>query len=223
MTEWRFGLEVKTSLIVMKTYLLLFLLLCSTLLSCFRKGEDDPFISLRSRKARVEGKWKVKTLFIKQTNTYKTYKDEYFQKLENGIQTDSLVEYVNGSPVISSSKSTRKVLYYFKKNGRFEMYDYGGATDTSILMGTWAFNIRGGGKKHRELININIERNFTTFFAPQRYWLIYGTSQSNFLCQLQELRHRKMVWLDHEVVTNVNPTGDYLGYARESYIELEPE
>lgn len=195
----------------------------SSLLSCFKKGEDDPFISLRSRKARVEGKWKVKTLSIKQTNTYRTHKDEFFHKLENGINTDSIVEYINGSQVISTGTSTRKILYYFTKGGKFEMYDYSGTSDTSILMGTWAFNIRGGGKKHRELININIERYSSTFLGPPRYWVLLRNSESGFLCQLQELRHQKMVWLDNYVDTNVNPTGDYLGYSRESYIELEPE
>jgi hypothetical protein len=204
-------------------YSLLFLIITCFLSSCFKKGEDDPFLSFRSRKARVEGRWKVKSLFVRQTNTYKDHKDEYFQKLENGVATDSTVEYLNGSPLINSTKSKRKILYYFTKGGRFEMYDYRGTSDTSILMGTWSFNIRGGDKKHRELIYINLERNFNTFFSPPTYWLLYRTSESGLLCQLQELRHKKMVWLDHHVDTNVNPTGDYLGYATESYIELEPE
>ncbi|NCU04750.1 MAG: hypothetical protein GXC73_12260 [Chitinophagaceae bacterium] len=207
----------------MKKYLLLFVLISSTFLSCFKKGEDDPFISFRSRKARVEGRWKVKTLFIKQTNKYKTYKDEYYQKLENGVQTDSIVEYINGVPVTGTAKGNRKILYSFSKGGQFQMKDFKGDKDTMILTGTWSFNVRGGGVKRRELIYINIERQWDTFFGTPPFWVLYRSSQNGFLCQLQELRHRKMVWLDHWVDTNVNPTGDYLGYERESYIELEPE
>lgn len=207
----------------MRTYFILSLIISSALLSCFRKGEDDPFISLRSRKARVEGKWKVKTLSIKQSNIYKTHKDEFFQTIKNGIHTDSVVEYINGVQVTSSTKINRRVLYYFTKGGHFEMYDYRGEKDTSILTGTWAFNIRGGGKKHRELIYINIERNLPISMGQQRYWILYRETFNHFLCQLQELRHEKMVWLDHYIETNMNPTGEYLGYARESYIELEPE
>ncbi|HLP39837.1 hypothetical protein [Lacibacter sp.] len=207
----------------MKKYLLLFLLLSSTFLSCFRKGEDDPFVSFRSRKARVEGRWKVKTLFVKQVNKYTTHKDEFFQKLENGVFADSIVEYINGAPLITKGTSKRTILYSFSKGGQFEMKDYMGDKDTMILTGTWSFNVRGGGNRHRELIYINIERQWTTFFGTPRYWVLFRMSQNSFLCQLQELRHKKMVWKDDLVETNVNPTGDYLGYERESYIELEPE
>jgi len=42
------------------TILLLAILLPTVLfVSCLKAGEDDPFISLRSRKARIAGEWKV--------------------------------------------------------------------------------------------------------------------------------------------------------------------
>jgi hypothetical protein len=51
------------------TFLILFLGLFLTFpfQSC-KKGEDDPFISFRSRKARVEGEWTIKELILNGTN-----------------------------------------------------------------------------------------------------------------------------------------------------------
>ena len=41
---------------------LFFALLTILLNSCFKKGEDDPFVSLRTRKDRVAGKWMVTSI-----------------------------------------------------------------------------------------------------------------------------------------------------------------
>ena len=48
---------------------LLAMLAFGLLFSC-KKGENDPFISLRSRKARIVGEWKLQKGFEKTTGTY---------------------------------------------------------------------------------------------------------------------------------------------------------
>ncbi|MDD4575741.1 MAG: hypothetical protein PHI36_04870, partial [Bacteroidales bacterium] len=54
----------------MKNYKIILLLLAvfATTFSACKKGEDDPALSLRSRKARVAGEWKMTN--IKSTNTF---------------------------------------------------------------------------------------------------------------------------------------------------------
>lgn len=39
--------------------LLIFVILTGTILPSCRKGEGDPFLTLRSRKARITGEWKM--------------------------------------------------------------------------------------------------------------------------------------------------------------------
>ena len=78
--------------------LLLIVVMMSTLLEgCFRKGENDPFISFRSRKARMSGSW-----------TITEFTGDYLVKLndgenrkillkQNGITISETTEYINMS------------------------------------------------------------------------------------------------------------------------------
>lgn len=56
----------------MKNKLLLGLLIVSaigtTVVSSCKRGKDDPFLSLRSRKGRMEGEWKVVSMTVNGTN-----------------------------------------------------------------------------------------------------------------------------------------------------------
>jgi len=54
-------------------FLLLVVVMSTLLEGCFRKGENDPFVSLRSRKARMTGVWDITE-----------FKGDYLRKLNSG-------------------------------------------------------------------------------------------------------------------------------------------
>ncbi len=118
--------------------LLLVAIMTATLFEgCFKKGDEDPFISLRSRKARITNKWKVSS-----------FDGNYLIKLNSGEnrlvdlkQTDSkiveTIEYTKMSSETQDSLSAGQdttiawngkiieAYYDIKKDGSFEfVYEY---------------------------------------------------------------------------------------------------
>ncbi len=68
--------------------LLLIVVVMSTLLEgCFRKGENDPFISFRSRQARMSGNW-----------TITEFKGDYLEKLNSG-ENRKIILKQNGNSI----------------------------------------------------------------------------------------------------------------------------
>ena len=53
-------------------HLLLIVFVSSTFMleSCFKKGPSDPFISFKSRKARMTGDWKIKDYLLETTTDF---------------------------------------------------------------------------------------------------------------------------------------------------------
>lgn len=72
----------------MKQFLFL-LVIATTLLTSCKKGEDDPFLSLRTRDARIRGEWilKEKTL-TKSNGTEETFDGTTYTIKQDGIVTD---------------------------------------------------------------------------------------------------------------------------------------
>jgi len=91
---------------------ILLITILTTISSC-KKGEDDPFFTLRSRTSRLVGEWKVSEL------------DYNVKRTEDGITTDATYTYLNGDIKISYKDGTYfdyKLFdrYTFEKNGTYE-------------------------------------------------------------------------------------------------------
>lgn len=118
--------------------LLLLVVMLSTLLEgCFRKGENDPFISFRSRQARMSGNW-----------TMTEFTGDYLLKLpggenrkillkQNGTSISETTEYINMSPSTQDSLTAGQdttiewkgkiieAIYNIREDGTFNFaYEY---------------------------------------------------------------------------------------------------
>lgn len=166
------------------------LFLISIFGSC-KKGFEDPLLSLRSRKARVAGKWHL---------SYGT--ENIDSNLLNGAYKSSLkltftdqkldAKYSSDSTNWSYTKTgTVSMQYIFKRNGTFtidaEKKVDGLYTQTITQSGKWNFEAGVGTLKNKEFLVLNltnnkiltsnalgdyIETNITSSNAPIRYQII---------------------------------------------------
>ncbi len=149
--------------------------------SCFKKGEEDPFFSIYTRKARVTGEWTItnmKSEIIRtfqgevQTRTTTTVEDLNWSQVVEILGTDSIVEY-EGNVVEGRNKIV------FDKNGYVrETYEYGYIVETPIgddagvlrtnyriseeISGTWNFLGNIDDYKNKERLAIVIEESKKT-------------------------------------------------------------
>jgi hypothetical protein len=127
----------------MKKFAFLFLgaalLLSSTTFTGCKKGEDDPFLSFRSRASRVAGDWKLSSGILKSTSgsvtTQRTYNDS---------------TYTEGT-----TKTTFKQTFSFTKDGTFTsktINDKGALESTTDVTGSWNWVGGTGDTKNKEQI-----------------------------------------------------------------------
>ena len=138
---------------------------------CLKKGEDDPLISFRTRKARVVGKWKIKKgkkISASNTTTISTtYSQDKYE------QTYSLLSY---TPSITSGDI--KYTIEFKKDGKVAENRILEYSDRFSVKGTWNFTGRVGKEKNKEQIVLHDERT---------------SLQSDIVYTIKELRNKKLV------------------------------
>jgi hypothetical protein len=107
-----------------------------------KKGENDPGISLRGRKARFVGEWKTTAGVTKTTSGAGTTTETY---------TETGVTYTSGA---GSATSTWSQTLTVEKDGTFKMVEnetpQGGNTTTTSAKGRWMF---AGKNKDAELKN----------------------------------------------------------------------
>ena len=127
--------------------------------SC-KKGENDPFLSLSSRKARVAGTWSLASGTVTYTNTYSWGGDNYTD-VDTYTYDGANVTYVNaltgpGGTVTSTPNTvTHTETHTFEKDGSYTstvMED--GNTDTGT--GYWSFvgKSKAGELKKKEALII---------------------------------------------------------------------
>lgn len=151
--------------------------------SC-KKGADDPAVSLRSRRARLAGEWRMQTGSAS-LNFSTGYTESY--------AFDGRSETINTTP-----GSGAYTLYYYKGTYllNFKIFDNGTFTmketeDGNILeaQGNWAFNSGVGAEKKKESVTFcinNVIKGSTTDFHVLNRW---GTT---FTYHIRELRNKKL-------------------------------
>lgn len=169
----------------------------SLFISSCKKGENDPFISFKSRKARVVGEWTVTAGSGTDVN------DTGSSSTTTTWTYDGAVETQTTGTVSSTTNVTRT--YHFEKDGNFHMVETETGTiatvaytDETTSEGTWNFTGRVGEEKNKEAILLTITSTTT------KYTLGTSTSTSTSSCtgsdcfsmlmHIDQLKNKEMIF-----------------------------
>ncbi len=164
-------------------------------LSC-KKGKDDPFVSFRSRKARLSGNWKLERGFFNYTSnnpgSASTATSYEFSK-EAGLL------FINGSQV--SQSVTFFINLIIEDDGKFELREnYGNAS--LVARGKWNFTGKIGKAKNKDGIIFLVEEVRSGDCKDH----LFNFFSTNFIYNIRELRNKKIV-LQREYAEYLNADG----------------
>ncbi|MEY3425959.1 MAG: hypothetical protein RL679_1317 [Bacteroidota bacterium] len=191
--------------------------LIANLSSC-KKGENDPFLSLKSRKARVVGEWTVtkeegtsqdisKISFggvtvTTTTNETSTYNGTLFTS--TSVTTSS----AGGNPLENTYNDVYTQSYTFEKDGSFTLETvYTGQNYTEKIEGTWAFvgKSKTAELKNKEAIALSItkysdiDNGVTTTYSATGF-------DDSIIIAIDRLKNKEMVFIRES--TYSEPNGD---------------
>lgn len=158
---------------------------CVFLTNC-KKGPDDPAVSLRSRKARVTGNWRLEggNVSLTYNPSGKSPYSQYFV-FKTG-QFEMTETYQGGIPTIYIGDYTLNL--NFIKDGKFDLTETISRRTTRVS-GTWNFVAGVGKTKNKESIVLKIDAasagaSNDCFFTKFNTELTY---------QIKELRNKRIV------------------------------
>jgi hypothetical protein len=152
------------------------MLLCAVCFLSCKKGEDDPAISLHTRKARLAGNWRV------ESGNFNFSQDGYkFSYLFNGTELS-----YNDPWTLGKGKYLFNII--ISKNGTFTLSEIitGSIIDAA---GTWSFNSGVGETKKKEEVIFYIRQ----VNKGQTWNGFFNQSCATFKYSIKELRNKKMV------------------------------
>jgi hypothetical protein len=167
-----------------------------TFVGC-KKGENDPAISLRSRKGRVAGEWKVAGYEMTQTWTSgsTTSTDTYSNDGTTTTWTSS-----TGSTSTNGTYSESGT-FTFEKDGTYSMTNTVSATDysqTTTEEGNWNFTGGVGEMKNKsQIVIMPMKRTTTTAFGSTsdtetQSWT--GTTTPSSIMDIDQLKNKEMIF-----------------------------
>lgn len=152
-----------------------------------RKGENDPWFSLHSRKARVAGSWTVTSGCGKDTEVNPSYTITNEWSFNGSVKTVNTVT-IGHDTVLSSSSDKYQLLCTFEKDGSFAIVENNGTSSagSSTKRGTWNF---ADGEERRSRLILSI----TTWETPSGSLHYEGSNCPVVIYDIDELRNDKMV------------------------------
>jgi hypothetical protein len=193
----------------MKKLLIAFFLLgtiSSTIVSC-KKGENDPFLSLRSRKARLTGEWKVTGYETKETDSDG---DSYSESLNGSIITVTDINN-GGTPDVSTYVFTSSIT--FNKDYTFtQIQTYG---DSKIeRSGNWAFGLKSkeGDIKKKETVVLSVLKETYTNTSSTSINTDTSFDEYTIIYFIDQLKNKEIVLTDSYTSTEfLNGVTQYSG------------
>ena len=155
-----------------------------------KKGPDDPLISLRTRKARIEGNWTLKSgTEISTSSGFGGSSGE-----SHTTYTETNYSYVSHSHSGNSNYSEQNsgtfgMKMSFKKDGTFtieQLYD----ESTATIKGTWNFTGKTKDIKKKEQIALTLT---STSDPDNNANSVVNSNQVFAVFNIKELRNKKMV------------------------------
>jgi hypothetical protein len=158
-----------------------------------KKGEGDPFLSLKSRKSRVAGEWKSTKGEGTRVTTSGSVSSTDAITYDGAVETTTTTT----SPATTTSTSTDKYTdtYDFEKDGTFTLThtDNNSSTATvSTTKGNWNFTDGVGEAKKKSQIVLFIT-SMTSGSATVSYT---GSDCPQVIYDLYELKSKEMVIID---------------------------
>ncbi len=184
------------------------LALVANLTSC-KKGENDPFLSLHSRKARLAGDWTVtkkETTDVSHQTSFgmdyiTTTSTSYDGTTETG--TSSFVLTSGGSSTSNVvTPSTYTEVYTFVKDGTFTHTTTHSNGDKSAQTGTWMFlgKNKDAKLKNKEAITVSITSNSYTSGSTTTTSTSTGYDGTVYL--IDELKNKEIVFIENTSYTD---------------------
>lgn len=161
----------------------------SVVTSC-KKGENDPFLSLRTRKARVVGEWKV----VSSSSEYvETDGNKTTSTFDGTTLTE--VDYDASSGNSSTTTSTQTEEWTFNKDNSFT-YKLTTSGGTQQYEGSWSFmgKSKQGDVKKKENIGLRILKYTSTPLVGASQSTTYSGDQDYFaVYEIDQLKNKEMI------------------------------
>jgi hypothetical protein len=150
-----------------------------------KKGENDPFISLRSRKARMAGEWNVQDGTGKTTTTGSGY-SQVEDWTYDGTKESTTTTTTSGSGSTTSTDTDNYTTEYtFEKDGSFKMVQTDTDSSPSVVTtttGVWNFTGGAGDTKEKSQLLIMVNSitsgsTTTTYEGSEAPTLVYDIDQ----------------------------------------------
>ncbi|MFH2141789.1 MAG: hypothetical protein ABIJ97_05165 [Bacteroidota bacterium] len=197
---------------VKKEYFLLLLISLSVFTGC-KKGEEDPFLSLRTRSARLKNTWKLVSATKSETETYILPEQSY---VRNSIY-DGEKEITT---YVSEQTYSDTVFYHlqfdFKKDHRYKRKYTGESPDDpsfNVILyeeGRWEFLSKSKTEdvKNKEQLILIPERAYSEFedvvlnFQPVT-WNLLRLSQNELRVEIVENFSNSLSGYEHAILQNL--------------------
>jgi hypothetical protein len=171
----------------------------ATFLESCKKGENDPFLSFRSRKGRVAGEWKVSSGSGSSTNG-------------QGVSSTWTFDGTTLTQIQGSNPSTTPytIEYTFDKDGSFTQIDVtsvGQTTLTTTTSGTWNFTGKVGEDKNKDRIVMRTLSEVTTSVNPASTSTITytGDDAPSDIMYIDQLKNKEIIFKFKGSQTSGNP------------------
>ena len=214
----------------MRTYIrsvsfLVLLIIIGIILSSCKKGDGDPFLSLRSRKARITGEWWVSSLTSTYSYTNKKYETSYDGVNKKVVYTvkDTLINGVTTN-YSSTQAFAGQTHIDLKKDGSYfyneTFQDVStGQTVRIEINGLWYF--MGGNKqndfKNKELLALQVTDYVYHPYSGSDHTTLYQGNNTLDVYEIYQLKN-------DEVILKVNKTEtiDFIKYTTTMEYTLTP-
>jgi hypothetical protein len=189
------------------------LVITSTLLfSNCKKGQEDPVFSLRTRKARLAGEWRMVSGNASLTQLIAAEPPFNQNFAFNGTKA-TINETESGGPAIIYT-ATYNLNLTIKKDGTFNFRE-NFAGDVLDVSGHWDFNTGVGDAKRKEEITLKLE-TITGGITKEH---IFNKLRTEFTYKLVELRNKELK-MESATKLYLGDNGDKVTYTSEySFIQ----
>jgi hypothetical protein len=168
-----------------------------------KKGEDDPVLSLQSRKARVAGEWKITKMEGTSSSTFSGSATHCTETFDGSTYTKTCG---TGTPDVISGAWT----FDFKRDGTFTSHlDFTDEGDRSIwdFEGTWTFLCGVVDKKNKEQLGITFTKLTSVLSSSggssvSAMWS--GKERAYTVWDIKQLKSKEMVWYLKTANSNIN-------------------